>query len=354
MKIGIMTISSQNMGNRLQNYAVQEVLKKLGAEVETLDNDYCGREVTTFKHTLKICVLGRTLPSTFRKRREGFYRFTEEHIKVNNRKFVFGKAPEGIAEEFDFFVCGSDQIWNPTFDFISSNEFLAFARPEQKIAYAASLGVPSVSREDAQKLKEYIRDYRAISVREEAGAGIVRETTGREAQVLIDPTMMLSRKEWLRVAKKPEFFPERKYILTYFLGTKLPETQELLVRLAKERNLELVDLWDIRHKKYFLADPSHFIYLIANCELMCTDSFHGSVFSILMGVPFVVQGRKDEAKNMNSRIETLLGRLSLEEHFMDDEFCEENVFCRDYERAYRLIGKEQENAWDFLKKSLGL
>lgn len=349
MKVGIVTINSQNMGNRLQNYAVQEFLKKLGMQVETINNAYCGREVTTFKHTLKICVLGRALPSLFRKRREGFYRFNEKHIKMAPGEWEFNKAPAGIAESYDYFVCGSDQIWNPYFDFISDNEYLSFARPEQKIAYSASFGISEMNKEQLSRLKEKISDFKAISVREDAGAELVKKACGREAEVLLDPTMMLTKEQWLSIAEKPAFLPDKKYILTYFLGNKLPETVQRLQEIAKKNDWEIINLWDIKYKKYFLATPEEFIYLIANCELMCTDSFHGSVFSILTGVPFIVQTRKDKEKSMNSRLETLLGKLGLTSRLMRDGMSEEEIFRIDYTEAYSIIEKERSRTESFLK-----
>ena len=351
MKVGIITINSQNMGNRLQNYAVQEVLKEMGMQVETINNAYCGREVTTFKHTVKICVQGKTFPSLFRKRREGFYRFTKKHIQMAEGEWKFGKAPNGICNDYDFFVCGSDQIWNPNFELVSDNEYLTFARPEQKIAYAASLSVSEMDEEQSAMLRERVSDFKAISVREDAGAVLVNEACGRSAEVLLDPTMMILKDKWNAIAEKPVFLPEKKYILTYFLGKELPETEKKLQDIARENDWEIVHLWDIQYKKYFLATPEEFIYLIANCELMCTDSFHGSVFSVLMGVPFIVQMRKDKEKSMNSRLETLLGKLGLTSHFMTDDMTKEQIFDKDYSEAHVVIEKEKERTKNFLTRA---
>ncbi len=351
MKVGIVTINSQNMGNRLQNYAVQETLKKLGFQVETINNAYCGREVTTFKHTLKICVLGRALPSLFKKRREGFYRFNRKHIQMAEGEWEYNKAPAGISDKYDYFVCGSDQVWNPSFDFITDNEYLTFAKPEQKIAYAASFGVSEMSGGQLDALCEKISDFKAISVREDAGAALVKKASGRDATVLVDPTMMLSKEEWLSIAERPKFMPDKKYILTYFLGQKLPETKQKLTELAREKDYEIIDLWDINKKKYFLATPEEFVYLIANCALMCTDSFHGSVFSILTGVPFLVQTRKDNAKNMNSRLETLLDKLKLTSRLMKEDMTEQDIFEIDYTETYGILGEERKRTEEFFKEA---
>jgi hypothetical protein len=352
MKIGIITINSQNMGNRLQNYAVQQVLQKLGHQVETLNNSYCGREVTTLKHTLKICVTGRTFPGLFEKRREGFKHFNDNYINMNERLWSPDKAPSGIEDEFDYFICGSDQIWNPHFDFITGNEFLEFARPEQKIAFAASIGVDEIPKLEEERFRKRLHDFKAISVREKSGAHLISKILGREVPVLMDPTLMLSREEWLKFAKEPKELPVRKYLLTYFLGQKSNDTLDFIQKTAKANNLEIVNLWDIKQKRYFLTNPSEFLFYIANCEMMLTDSFHGVIFSIIMGVSFSVFWRKDKAKNMSTRLETLLGTLKLENHFNTSKTIDESLFMQDYSEAYEIIQLEKKRSNEYLMKVL--
>lgn len=351
MKVGIITINSQNMGNRLQNYAVQHVIKSMGYDVLTLNNDYCGREVTTFKHTLKICVTGKAFPNLFRRRREAFIQFNNKYIAMHHSVWKPGIAPEGVENEFDFFVCGSDQIWNPFFDFITDNEYLKFAKPEQRIAYAASIGVDQIPESMKELFLSRIKDFKAISVREKAGASIIYKLLGKEVPVLIDPTLMLRREDWLKIAEKPKEVPNKKYLLTYFLGEKDANTKKFINTLAKEKCLEIVNLWDVKYKKYFLTSPSEFLYYIANCELMCTDSFHGSIFSVIMGVPFSVHKRVDNVKSMNSRLDTLLETLELESHLWSKESSIEDFMNHDYTIAYKKIKTEKMRVNEFLNNA---
>lgn len=352
MKIGIMTINSQNMGNRLQNYAVQEVIKGLGHEVYTMNNSYCGREVTTFKHTLKLSVLNMALPSLFRKRREGFYRFNDEFIQMHNSTWEAGKAPVGIDEEFDCFIVGSDQVWNPYFNFVTSNEFLEFSEPQKKVALSVSFGVGSLPEAVISLYTERLKGFKAISVREDAGASIIKKLHGIDVPVLIDPTLMLSRQAWLNIARPAKRKPEKKYLLTYFLGEQMPETKRFILEKSQTMDLEIVNLWDARSKRYFLTTPSEFLDFITGCELMCTDSFHGSIFSLIMGVPFVVFDRKDHVQKMNSRLETLLDKLELKEHFYDEKFNWETVLNAYYEKAYGIVEKERLRAVEFLENAI--
>lgn len=352
MKIGLITIKSHNIGNRLQNYAVQEVLKKLGHDVYTMNNEYCGGDVTTFKHTLKICVLNRVLPSLFSNRRKRFDDFNSEFIQFDDSKWSYGIAPDDILDEFDYFVTGSDQVWNPHFDFLSSNEYLEFARDDQKIAISASLGVSEIPNAQIGLFTRRLKDYNAISVREDAGARIVKQLTDRDVPVLIDPTMMLGKEDWLKIARPHEQKPQGKYILTYFIGKQLPETKAFIHEKAEELDAEVVNLYDPKIKNYYAVNPSEYIDYIAHAELMCTDSFHGSIFSILMDTPFVVFDRKDSAKRMNSRIDTLLSKTNLEKHYFGHGFDWDAVKNVDYTRSYELLEGERIKFNEFLIEAI--
>jgi len=354
MKIGIITINSENMGNRLQNYALQKVLENKGAEVRTLNNPYCGREVRTLKHTAKMCLTERTLPWIYSRRRQRFYAFNDRFIHTDPRVLKPNQVPAGIADEYDFFICGSDQVWNPYFSFITSNEFLRFARPEQRIAYAASIGVSKMDDATADRFKKLISNFKAVSVRESAGASLIHSLTGADVPVIVDPTMMLDANEWLRLASRPAQMPSHGYILTYFLGNKTERTKELERKISEEKGYEVVNLLDVHDPRYYFTDPSEFVYLVAHSNLVLTDSFHASVFSVLMGTSFAVQGRVDKngAADMGSRIESLLGMLDLKSHYLNADFQTKVLSEIDYSHAYEVLKKERQKADHFLERAL--
>ena len=244
---------------------------------------------------------------------------------------------------------GSDQVWNPKFDRLSDVDLLSFATPGQRISFSASFGISELPEDTQEKVKREIEKFKAISVREERGKKIIEELTGRkDIQVLVDPTMLLTPEEWDKVAKKPEQLKTDKYILNYFLGEVSEKKKKEIERIAKENNCEIVNILDKR-SPFYQTGPSEFLYLEKNAFLICTDSFHSSVFAILYHKPFIVFDREDTNVKMNSRLDTLLKKFSLEKQWYKDKIAEEQLKI-DYKEAYKILEKEREKVDLFIKK----
>lgn len=344
-KVGIITLFGEyNFGNRLQNYAVQEVLKKFGLEVETIKyigiNDFVAIEEndTQKSRLMKFKEFNKNI------------KFAEE---ILYREY---DVSEGLSEQFDYFVMGSDQIWNFTFDKIFSEKaFASFAPQEKKISFSASFGVnyvPEKNSELYKMCKEKIEDIKAISVREDAGKEIIKELTGRtDVEVLVDPTMMLEQNDWEKLMKKPENLKTDKFIVKSFLGTSSDKIWEEICRISEENDCEIIDISD-KNSPYYNMGPAEFLYLEKNAFLVATDSFHACVFSILFSTPFIVFERDDnELESMYSRIETLLKTFKLENRIFKGTI-ENDVFENDYKNAHKQLEKERQRVMDFLKKAL--
>ena len=364
MKIGIVTITNgENYGNRLQNYAVQQVLKGLGCDVETIKNTTCQSvdKSNIFKDKVKeyICsiYLGTDMKNNVNlnniSRYLKFKKFTQNLIKQS--KYIISKdnIPKSIVDDYDYFVCGSDQVWNPNFSFNSEIDFLTFAKKGQRIAYAPSFGVSEIQQSKVDDYIKFINEMDSLSVREKAGADIIKNLTGKEAIVLIDPTMMLSKNEWLDIAKMPKWKSKKKYILTYFLGNRDSDSFERISRISKDNNLEIIDLMNINSKNIYCIDPSEFIALINNAELMCTDSFHGVVFSLIMKTPFILFNRKDKEISMNSRLETLLSLFNMENR-INEKVSDRDIFNIECSEVDKIIDFERKKAIKYLKRSLSI
>ena len=220
---------------------------------------------------------------------------------------------------------GSDQVWNPKFDRLSDVDLLSFATPEQRISFSASFGISELPENSKEKAKRELEKFKAISVREDRGKEIVEELTERkDVQVLVDPTMLLTSEEWDKVAKKPEQLKTDKYILNYFLGEISEKRKKEIERIAKENNCEIINILD-KNSPFYQTGPSEFLYLEKNAFLICTDSFHSSVFAILYNRPFVVFDREDSNVKMNSRLDTLLKKFKLENRWYKDKITEEQL-----------------------------
>lgn len=344
-KAGIITICGEfNFGNRLQNYAVQEVLKRNDLEVETINyvgriNNFASLETDIQKNRLKKF-------KEFNKN----VRFTEESIHVDD------VIPSEYSNKFDYIAMGSDQIWNYTFKSIFSDKvFGAFAPKNKRLSLSASFGIsdiPAIDSEEYKVCKQHLSDIKSISVREEAGKKIIKELTGRDdVEVLIDPTMMLHVEDWEKVMKKPESLKTDKYIVKSFLGNTSDDCWNEICRVAKERNCEIIDISD-ENSPYYDMGPAEFLYLEKNAELVLTDSFHSCVFAILFSTPFIVFKREDSrVANMYSRIETLLKTFELEDRIFNGKI-DNKIFEEDYKKSYEILEKERKRAQEFLNKSL--
>lgn len=369
-KIGIVTLNGYfNYGNRLQNYALQEVLKHLGFEVDTIINDAKITNSTSIKKAkisrmsekslkeLLVIASNKYKNYLYRdklneQRADIFKEFSKKHLSEINYNISEDSVSETLAKTYDYFITGSDQVWNPSYINGSSIEFLTFAPSNKRISYAPSFGVSQIPIEYTEKYSLWLSEMAQLSVREEAGAKLIKELTGRDATVVLDPTMMLIKEKWLSISKAPSNKPTKKYLLTYFLGDISKERKKLLKDIAKRNDLEIVNLAQIKDQTPYLSGPSEFIDYINSAAVFCTDSFHGAVFSILLETPFIVFTREGKSPSMNSRIETLLKTFKLESREAGNIQTNNQIFEVDYTHTIPILEKEQEKSYNYLKQAL--
>ncbi len=353
-KIAIITLyGNNNYGNKLQNYALQEKLEKMQCVAFTLKNyPYSNNKKNFFIKILKhkIHSIFNKKDSLFKNRELSFVKFNKY---INYYSKVINAYNSKKFKEFDYFIVGSDQVWNPNFWSFSDVERLSFASYNKRISYAASFGIESLNDYNSNLLKKDIKHFKAISVREDAGKKIVDELTGRtDVEVLIDPTMLLTADDWDKVSKKPTMLKNDKYILNYFLGNLSVERKNEINRVAKENNCEVINILD-KDSPFYECGPSEFLYLEKNAFLICTDSFHSSVFGILYNTPFLVFKREDNNASMNSRLDTLLSKFKLEDRKYKGKITKKDLKC-DYTEAYTILDKERIKSMNFLKKALNI
>ena len=323
-KIGIITIvRGNNYGNVLQNFALQYTLSQLGFISETI-NCTASNTAHSFRSISRL-YLGAALRTAKGKhhqfhtvrRTKAFVRFRESHISYSPFRTCAGQFPAQKVLGYDCFLFGSDQIWNLKFDFVRNERdlfFGAFTKDVPKIAYAASFGTSEIEPEYREFVAEQIKSFQSISVREDAGQKIC-EQFGVDSQVVPDPTLLLSDEVWRSHERAPKK-QKNKYLLTYFLGEISDTIWQEIDEYAKKQNLDIISMNHsqqyCRTKEdlsYFCCGPDEFLWLIDHCSAFVTDSFHGTVFSLIFRKPFQVCKRvANEANNdMSSRLETLLG-----------------------------------------------
>ena len=356
-KIGILTINdNNNYGNRLQNYAVQQILKKMNTTPYTIIN------TTSFlfeNENYIIKTLKKIKRNIIRQKatfyRKKYFRQFNKNIVFYKKKISEKKIPTNLDSKFDYFVVGSDQVWNPNFNRLSSIDFASFANNKKKISFSASIGINNIPNNYKELFKTNIPNFKNLSVREEEAKKILAEYANKQKiEVLIDPTMLLRSNEWEKKSKKPKQYKKlknKKYILNYFLGEISEKNKRTIETFARKNNCEIINILD-KKDPFYKTGPSEFLFLEKNAFLICTDSFHSSVFSILFNRPFIIFNRNDSFSSMSSRIDTLLSKFKLEDRrFNGNEITKENL-KHDYTEAYKILEKERKKSEDFLKKAL--
>ena len=347
-QIAIYTLQGNNYGNRLQNYAMQSILEKRGFKVVSLSNKEVSNPILSvicrhnFTYHLFLS-MKRIIRSLLKN--DSANKFNDFNSKIHLTSDFIGKSNIKIRDSYYAIIAGSDQIWNTTFDWLSSNSFLPFSHP-RKISFSASFGVESIPYDE--QIVDCLNDFKALSVREEAGAKIIKDLTGRDATVLVDPTMILTKEEWRKVSKKPKGAKEG-YILTYFLSPKCDEAQKKLAEIRG--NKEVHELLNSDDRGAGVAGPSEFLWLFEHANIILTDSFHACVFSFLFNKPFIVYDRTWNEGNMNSRLDTLLSTFHLERKYAGSGL-PNDIWEHDYTEGYKQLEIERKKASDFLKKAL--
>ena len=350
LKAGIITITiGVNYGNRLQNYALQKVLNNLGVDATTFENVY---QEKTLKNKIKRYIVLKKKNKVFRLKLQRFKDFDNKYIKLGE-KIKSYSIPKHLSYSYDYFICGSDQIWNPYFSGNTGTNFATFAPKEKRISYAPSFGVSTVPQEKVQEYKEYLENMHMLSCREQQGTEIIKKITGRDAALVLDPTMLLDKNEWEQIATKTKYAPNNEYICTYFLGSVQSEYKEYIDKIAKQNNLEVFNIMDMSDMDKFSTDPAEFIYLIKNAKIICTDSFHGTAFSIIFNKPYVLFERKSNMENMSSRFESLKNILELPDRNYD-KLQLEVLFNMDYDKVNENIAKMRKQSIEYLKQTLNL
>lgn len=366
MRVGIVTLTGYfNYGNRLQNLALQKVLESLDIDVQTIE---VGLEYKRSKKT----ILRRLMISFFsfmkikknivdkhknilidEKRNSRIYKWSSKNIRISTYRLLDGGVNSHINSKFDYFITGSDQVWNPYYEGYKGQYFLDFADQNKRLSYAASFGVSQIPDEKIKEYKSWISQMNHISVREHEGKNIVERLTNKKADVVLDPTMLLNKDEWLKIMNKPCDMPSKRYILTYFLGEKDDNYHNFIKSLEKEKDLVVIDVLD-KNSNFYCVDPSEFIYLINHADVMITDSFHGAVFSILMETPFVIFERQDNCVSMNSRIDTLVSTFKMESRLSRNIKSIENVYNINFNHVDEILKYEREKAIRYLKNAFSM
>ncbi|SFG53325.1 polysaccharide pyruvyl transferase family protein [Prevotella sp. KH2C16] len=325
-KIGILTLQKQivSYGAALQSYATWKFLKSRGYDVEIIDLSMITRfrfrlseRYKAPQQSLRKNIVHGLICDYFRHPLR-VYRFGMFNRLVKYSK-LYRQVDEIYANppQYDVYITGSDQSWNPILVHNIEPYLLSFVgKDKKKISYAASIGLNDIPSEFKHLYVETLPEYKHISVRETRAKEIVEGIIGSEnVSVVLDPTMLLSKEQYLEIAKP---YHKKNYLLVYLLGNDIGSLR-FASGIAKKNNLDLVVIGSkingIEAVFEPNAGPREWLGLIENASYVLTNSFHGTVFSLLFGKSFNTL-ISDESKV--SRIYTLLNDFGLMKNIIRD------------------------------------
>lgn len=317
-KIAIMTwYTFRNYGTVLQAVALNRVIRDFGYDVSTIAYNPLERKKPFAERVLnKIERLLSASDYSSDEKELLFENFIKENICLTS-KIHSSEEFHRLNSDFDAFVCGSDQIWGPRW--LDTRFYLDFVeKADCKIAYAPSFGCSEIPEDNKRKkISSCLMDFGSISVREKSGAEIVESLIGKKPPVVLDPTLLLDDEKWDEYARTC-FDKSKRYCLFYFLGNN-PQNYHVAKKIAEDKGLKIKILpvfskdFKLESSIHESVGPSEFLTLLKNADYVCTDSFHGMVFSVIFHKQFVAFERfkRTGGKSQNTRIYNFLNLMGL-------------------------------------------
>lgn len=368
-KTGILTFhAAYNFGSNLQAYALLQTLKKMEYDCEIINYRPKTQKAMYGLINTKVINIG-TIAKDINNiihvkdvlnRNKKFEKFLNNYLGINVKKYLNDKQVKEEVNKYDNVICGSDQIWNlskKTYD-KSKVYYLDFPTHVNKVSYAPSFGNDtSYLSSNIENISNMIKKFDHVSLREIDAIKILRKY-GIEATLTLDPTLLLSKEDWEELIGEPII--KKPYILYYSLNYNNYSVQ-CTKKIEENLNLEVISPFlhpkGINSKFKIKGDsgPLEFLNLIKYAECICTNSFHGTVFSILLEKPFyAIFDEEKETIIRENRKASLLEQLGLEKNMVSISNMQdfEKIKFTDYKQVKSKLNKLKETSISFLKESL--
>lgn len=368
-KIGILTFhNSYNCGSMLESYAMQVVVNRISnnAEIINFSNDGQKKLYSVFfennsaKNIIKNMIL---LPhkSKILYNNEKYEEFKKKYFKLS--KF-YSNIAELEDNDYISVIAGSDQIWNITIADSDDAYFLPWVKHAKKIAYAPSFGARSIAKyaSNKDKYKKMINNFDALSIRENNGKRWIKELCNKDVEVLLDPTLLLEMEDYEKLEFK-DFIIKDKYI--FFYSPSFDRKMcKYVKKIADKYNLKVIT-WSaksyylkmIKHFGFQLPEfenPSMYLSLIKNAELILTTSYHGTIFSTIYRKNFIVI-KNGGMYGDDDRVRTLLEQMRMEDRLLPFEFDSNYNYLKNVDYSYydKYLPSLKEKSTKYLKNNLG-
>lgn len=352
----LLSACNDNYGSLLQTYAFQQYLAKHKVNAPIIV--YTGRpflrqvarlfnlpllrmKMRAVYRDWSARILRPALQKQLLERVTCFESFREHYLTIAPAVMSRRQLVE-CGQRYDAFIVGSDQLWNPInmgTDFFTLN-FVPDGK--LKLSYATSFGVSNIPVSLRTKYRQFLQRFDMLSTREKSGQILIRDIAQREASVVCDPTLLHGRDFWDSIKGEVPIV-KGEYIFCYFIGARI-DVRKYAMEFSQKTGLPIVVLPHIDEyvkadeefgdKALFDIGPAEFVNLIANATYVLTDSFHGTVFSLLYGTPFYTfnRFRSDGGGSMNSRISSLLEIVGVPERRVEVDMSVDDLLEMDLDR----------------------
>jgi len=367
MKIGTLTFSySSNPGSVLQAYALQETIlgiegvqkcniinyQKTQADKPIFGkNVFCG---PVYKWTPgKVAGwIRRMIAYPVRMRK--YELFFRDYYRDFAQKPYSRSQLLKLQDEYDRFVVGSDQVWNLDSISVDYTYFLDFVNDcSKKVSYAASFGQKGIPERESEKAGKLISEFSAISVREQDGISTVKDIADRDAEWVLDPSLLRTKEQWESIAVKPA---EKDYVFVY-LREDSPKIDAFAARLAKEKGLQIVKIithWKCSNngKRSSAVGPREWLGYMFDASYVVTNSFHGICFSIALEKQMFVDLLKGNRADTNPRLASLMNLFGLNGRCIADDISLTDTALVDYESVNAVLSQWREKSIGYLEYAI--
>ena len=332
MKIGIITwFKYENYGTKLQAVALQSYLRSQGHDVQLIDFPIPELPGIRRKRSFIKRVYGRlnymALQYAHKRYIDQFRRKSQRMERVINEQCIVTAPIEddndyiNTCNQFELIICGSDQIWNP-------NWYHAYYYADfpgirvRKISYAPSIGISKIPEDKKDDIRKSLASFSLVTVRENKAASLLEPIIGYKPQIVLDPTMLITKEQWINMFEL-DIQKEQRYVLCYFLTDN--ENHWIAARkFSRENSMETRIIPQMgfsyyrKGRKYMDAGVKEFLELIFNAEYVLTDSFHGTVFSLLFEKEVYIFERfkDDQFFSQNDRVRDLVNEFGIKDHLL--------------------------------------
>lgn len=369
-------IKNNNYGSMLQSFATQKMMDEYGIQYELLNykkkytplfvlksiprllNKVIWQEKINENQKKRFLKRNPELMKDVKKRSRAYDEFRKSYFSHPVVTYYGYSKLKEESKKYSAFITGSDQLWSPSG--LPTNFYnLMFTYDDAtRISYASSFGVKKIPWYQRGRTRKFLNRIQHVSCREESGREIVKELTGRDVPTVADPTILFNGEEWKELLPIDRV-QEGKYIFSYILGTDKKYRDEVL-KLSKETGLPIVSIHqyvdadlDFGDVSVTDAGPAEFVDLIRNAEYVCTDSFHGSVFSILCHRKLVIFNRYSDSSSSskNTRIDNLCGKLGLSDRRFSGDIIKDAKGDIDYSIIDNKLEDIRRESKDYLEQA---